>query len=94
MKILGADFEVVYITERDSSDSGDCHNRFQVIRLQKDAHDEFIMDTLLHEIIEAINTKLNLDLPHNTIYALAASLFAVMSDNNINLTPLLPGGIK
>lgn len=94
MKILGADFDVVYMTERECSDSGDCHPRYQVIRLQKDAHDDFIMDTLIHEIIEAINTKLNLELPHPTIYALAAGLFAVMNDNGVNLTPLLPGGIK
>jgi hypothetical protein len=90
MKILGANYEVKYMTQRDSNDSGDCDWRFQIIRLQDNYCTEALLETLIHEVIEAINIKLQLELPHPAITSLASSIFAVMNDNGIDLKPLLP----
>jgi hypothetical protein len=89
MKILGADFTVELMTDRDSNDLGDCYNRYQRLRLQRDQHPDSMMETLIHEILEAINTKLELNLEHQVISALGASLFAVLKDNGVKLSPLL-----
>lgn len=90
MKILGANYEVEYMTQRDSNDSGDCDWRFQIIRLQRGYCPESLMETILHEIIEALNLKLQLELPHPAITSLASGLFAVLSDNGIDIKSLLP----
>ena len=42
-------------------------------------------DTLVHEILEALNYQLELGMEHNVISSLSASLLAVIRDNDLDL---------
>lgn len=41
-------------------------------------------ETLFHEIIEAINSQYNLELPHQTIHILGSAFFQVIRDNTLD----------
>jgi hypothetical protein len=90
MKILGSEFAVEYMDNVDSNDMGDCCIRAQRLRIQKHQHLEAKLETLFHEILEAINIKLETNLQHDKITALSCGFYAVMRDNGISIEKLLP----
>ena len=91
MRILGSDFEVSYMDNADSNDMGDCCIRAQRLRIQKNQHREAQLETLMHEILEAINIKLETDLPHDKITSISCAFFSVLRDNNVDIDVLLEG---
>lgn len=47
------------------------------------------ISTLIHETLEQLNDQLEIGLEHRQITALEAGLYQVLTDNGIDLTPLL-----
>ena len=55
----------------------------QIILIDSKLKEDNKRSTLLHEIIEICNSQNDLNLSHQTISTLEASLFQVLKDNNI-----------
>ena len=53
------------------------------IDIEKTSSHQRQWETLFHEIIEAINSQYNLELPHQTINILGSAIFQVIKDNNL-----------
>lgn len=89
MKILGYTYQVEVV----SADAMDAMGRFQArrqrLQIASDLTGDERMSTLLHEIIEALNYHLALNLPHAKIMALEAGLYQVLVDGGVDLAPLL-----
>jgi len=84
VRILGIDYKIIYEDSERSgmSDIGQCHTTQCLIRLCSNKNSkEHAKCVLIHEIIEAINYRLELKLDHNIITSLESSLFAVLIDN-------------
>lgn len=89
IKILGYD----YCIKRDATvdeigASGRLHGRDQVIQIASDLSEEGYISALLHEILEALNWHLELELEHRIIMSLEATLFQVLVANGVDLSPL------
>ena len=89
VKILGYTYQV----ETVDSDAMDAMGRFQSrrqrIQIADDLAGDELLSTLLHEVIEALNYHLALNLRHAAIMALEAGLFQVLTENGVDLSPLL-----
>lgn len=66
----------------------------QLIQIANDLAPQIAQSTLLHEIIEAIDYHLALELPHHQIMILETALYQVLVDNGIDLSPLFNCAIK
>lgn len=93
IKILGTDHTVVSMTRMDENTAGDYCFCNRTIRIQNDLIPGVKLEVLWHEIIEAINNKLELDLEHKQITCLGTAIHCVLEENGINSNCLL-GGIK
>lgn len=60
---------------------GSCNNINQDITIEADSHPETQSSVLLHEVIEAVNASMNLDMEHGTITALETALYGVLTNN-------------
>ena len=90
MKILGYNYEVLQSGDSDFlAAMGRCHTRTQIIHIATNQNNEQKVSTMLHEIIEALNYHLELNLEHSAIMSLEAGLYQVLNDSGINLSPLL-----
>jgi len=83
IKILGHNYTIIMIDDRESGDYGSLNPNTNTIRLNKNKTQSQIESTLLHEIIEALNINLELRLEHPQISALEAGLYQVIKDNQI-----------
>jgi len=81
LDILGATYSV--IQQEELGDSGQCWLGKQIILIEKRQHPEQKEMTLLHEVIEALNYQLELELPHKTICALETGLYHVLKKNKL-----------
>ena len=82
-KVLGKTFTIEYreSTSTDDPDAGECSIAKQQIKIDLGYHHEFNQETLLHELLHAIDDTLNLRSGERRIGTLAPSLLAVMKDN-------------
>lgn len=92
IRILGIDYEVDF-SDNDFIDSaGKCNTSKTKIWIStKENSPEHAKCVLLHEIIEALNYRLELKLEHQQITSLESSLFQVFKDNP-NLLEYLKDG--
>lgn len=89
MKILGYDYTFDYSANCDSMEAaGRCHPKTQVIQIANDMAVQMTQATVLHEIIEAVKYNLGLDISHNAVMALGTSLYQVLVDAGVDLSPL------
>lgn len=90
MKILGYDY-ILHIKPKSDmgGNSGFCDFDSQVLSVCEELKDDGKASTLLHEIVEAINYHLCLDLKENQVMGIEAGLFQVLTDNGVSLSPLL-----
>lgn len=81
IRIAGRDFEVKYIEGLADDGSTDFTNN--IILIRDELSEENKQTTLLHEIIECINSIYDLNLNHQTIQTLEAGLFQIYKDNEL-----------
>jgi hypothetical protein len=92
IKILGYHYTVE--TDKDAryvSSTGSMDGNKQLIRIASDINIENKQSTLIHEIIEALSYHLDLKLEHSVIMAFEAGFFQILTDNGVDLSPLLGG---
>lgn len=92
IKILGYDYEIKYSPEPEDGGAKEAGRMFsgkQIIIIDKYQCKQSQESTLLHEIIEALNYHLELELDHQTVASLEAGLYAVLKDNKIDISGLL-----
>ena len=83
IKILGYDYTIKMIDLNETEKFGTQDMNTLTIRLNENKAQSQIDSTLLHEIIEAINFHLGLELNHYQINALEAGLYQVLKDNDL-----------
>ena len=89
MKILGYEYKIVDDGNADHMGAfGRMHAKTQTLQIAEDLHEEQIVSCILHEAIEALNYHLSWNLEHSVIMSLEASLYQVLSDNGVDLSPL------
>lgn len=92
MKILGYNYTILFDTDSDKIGSfGRQIAKTLTIQIASDLDREQTISTVLHEIFEALNYHLQLNLTHNVVMGLEAGLYQALSDNGIDLSPLLLG---
>lgn len=79
IKILGVVYKILRF--RSKKDLGRMRSGKQLIEIASHIPLDVQRSTLVHEIIEAIDTMLELNLPHPTISALETALNGVLADN-------------
>lgn len=95
MKILGYNYTIDRSRSNDDIGTFGRHNgiSFQ-IQIASDLTQQQAESTMLHEIIEAINFAMNLELGEHNIRVLEASLYQVLTANGVDLSGLLDGRDK
>lgn len=82
VSILGKEFEIRYMEKVDSDDSsGECCSDEQIIKIRNKHPFEGIRDTLLHEVIHAVEESLLLKMNEKQVHALAVGLLQVFRAN-------------
>lgn len=90
MKIFGYQYRVNRSKDTDELEHfGSFFMKRQEIAIANDMCDEQKISTLLHECIEAINAHLQLELGHSQIMGIESGIYQILSDNGIDLSPLL-----
>ena len=94
LRILGLDYEIELINERSGvNDAGQVHNPQALIQLHETVNSpEHIKSVLIHEVIEALNYRLELKLDHNVITSLETGFFQIFQDNKDFLKLFLEEG--
>jgi len=89
LKILGKPFTVRWLTEGLDPDlNGECDSDKQLITVRAGQPLEQEQDTLLHELIHAVDEAVDSRLTESQVKRLATGLLAVFKDNQ-RLTPYL-----
>lgn len=84
LKIGGRNIRVEYVKGEEHFPSGELGLSFLekgLIKIDKTLPEDFQKSVLLHEIIEFINSMLELNLEHRTITSLETALYQVLKDN-------------
>ena len=69
------------------SDLGSFNNWYQLIRINKTDTDENLQaETFLHEILEAIKKKFEIETKHQDLTIISEILFQIIRDNNLDFT--------
>lgn len=69
--------------------AGRQRSQHQVIDVAKNQHVEQQLSTVLHEILEALNKALQIELDEGKIRRIEAGYFQVLTDAGVDLTPLM-----
>ena len=90
MKILGHNIDIVrdMTTDEMAGAIGRWVPTVMQIQVACDSCSEQRDTTLLHEVIEAINSMLKLELNEQQIMGMEASLYAIFKDNGVDLSGL------
>lgn len=74
------------VPSKDIQGLGEYNNYYNVIRLSNDSDtiESNISETFLHEIIEMIKWKNNLEIDHTHLTVLSENLFAILRDNKLD----------
>jgi len=79
IRILGTDY--IYDDQVEMNNRGEIEFTGKKIRVNKILSNDLKMQTVLHELLEAINTELELNFEHKVISQLDCSLKAIFMDN-------------
>jgi len=80
LSILGKPFTVTLDPSLEGC-IGECDTFHQTIKVNPSLPEATLQDTLLHEVIHAVEEQLHLRMTEKQVFALAAGLFAVFRDN-------------
>lgn len=90
MKILGYEFTVdINKSVVEDHVAGQVSIPLQRIEMAGDLAPEQMESTIIHEIIEAINGLMQLDLKERQVRALEVGLWGTLRDNGVDISPLL-----
>ena len=79
IRVIGKDYKVTQ--EHLQGSIGECDDFKQEINVDPKANEQLQRDTLLHEVIHAIDYAVKTKLSEEQVSALATGLYAVFSDN-------------
>jgi hypothetical protein len=79
IKVGGLDYKLQFVDGL--ADFGSTNFNKQVILIDKDLTNDNKVSTLVHEILEILNSQNDLNLTHQTISTLEAGLYQVIKDN-------------
>ena len=82
IKVIGKNIKIKIKKKIGGGTLGQYHGVKKLIKLKKDNLD--MNEVFLHEIIECINDKCNLDMEHYVISTLSEILFQVIKDNKLD----------
>lgn len=86
MRILGKEYDVINAEQTIMNDKiGLIDLRANKIYLADIENEDTIKETLLHEIIHAIEHSLGLDLSEQQVVALSSGLYSVAKENNFDM---------
>ena len=95
MKILGYDYLITFCSDKMLDvPAGRVHAGLQRIILAEGDHPQQSESTLLHEIIEALDFHLEIGLDERQIKAIEAGLYQCLTENGVDLSPLLQCACK
>ena len=92
LRILGKNFEILWVDEVAEDAIGMCETHRQRIVMMKGLPLETEQDTLLHEVIHAVDETMGSGLTEQQVVALASGLLAVFKDNHKEITEYLKHG--
>jgi hypothetical protein len=82
IKVTGKTYDVEFVGKKELPDDLGTHNEIdQTIKIRKDQHPESQADTLLHELIHAIDYANNTGMTERQVHATASGLLQVIYDN-------------
>lgn len=87
MKILGYNYELAQRNDLESM--GRLWTAKMRIEIQDSLCRQQKVSTVLHEVLEALNEHLQLGLTHPAIMGVESGIYQVLTDNGVDLTPLL-----
>jgi len=94
IKIIGKMIDVKIVKNKELPNlNGQFQTQYNLIHLNEDVEPQQLEETLLHEIIEFIETQLELKIEHKSICALSECLYQVLKDNNLYFGEEIEGGI-
>ena len=79
IRILGKDYNVKYT--KGLADFGSTDFNTQTILIKDEMTEDNKISSVIHEILECVNEANDLNLSHQTIQTLEASLFCIYKDN-------------
>lgn len=82
VRVIGKTYTVRVVNKSPlDKDSGECDEKSQTITVNEDQTEEAMQDTILHEVVHAIDHTLRLDMSENQVAMMATGLIAVIRDN-------------
>lgn len=81
IKIIGKTYAVESVPEMD--DCGLCYDTKQLIKISEELPHELTQDTLLHEVMHAIDYQMHIGLKEREISAMASGITAVIKENPV-----------
>lgn len=86
VNICGIKYPIKQLTEDEMHGKmGQWKTNPTCIKIMNEANNDMQAVTLIHEVIEAINWQLELDLKHRQICGLATSIYQVFKENNLRI---------
>ena len=90
MNILGIECPVLLCSDEEMERvAGAFQGTYPRMRIRETLDKQTRESTTLHEVLEAIDWRLDLKLKHETIMRLEAGLYQVLTQNGVDLSPLL-----
>ena len=85
IKVGGHTLKIERVHTKDINSDGEYNNFYNLIRLQiDDAPESLIAECLLHEVLECIRLKNNLNIDHTHLTVLSENLFQILRDNKLD----------
>lgn len=83
VKIMGHEYDIERGSTAYIGNPGECNYFFNLIRIANDAPASTQTEVLLHEVMEAICNRCELELDHRTLTILSESIHQVLRDNRL-----------
>lgn len=80
IRVLGRDVPVVFDESMEKA-WGEYDYLQQIVRIQKGQHPAFEADTVLHELIHAIDDVMQLGMKERQVHCVASGVLALLKDN-------------
>jgi hypothetical protein len=82
LDVLGKDYSIKEVTEKElPKETGECYYWLQCILLDKNLRKDSSLETLLHEVIHAVDGELGLGLKEGQVRLLSQGLYSVLKHN-------------